>query len=851
MSRLIPGLLLFSVACTGVVEEYNKVLEEGRAELDKISISSISYSGDSLANIEFPLGGTGTGSLYLGGRGDLRRTDIPGLAESVQNHPGLLRFLIRTEKSDGSSDLRVLEGSPVNNSSSSNHYATAFSGISRFKNCRFRPEYPFAYLTLSDPASPVMAVLEAWSPFIPLDAENSSLPVAVFNWTLTNTSTDTLDVSVLLAIQNPFSPQKGKNLTDGTVSYFESDTLSGLRFLQETPSFGEFLVFSNTPSNIRTRWFPGSPGDMAEVFLNDFYNDGELDENRNTCRFTNAMNFGSLNKKVTLLPEGVLFLSYYVNWLTVNSKTMDPVRVPPPFSTSSQHAARLTHNLKNLYSSSADYRNILFSSSYPVWVIDALASGTASIKENFPFSPGLNTPVNNPRYSLRRETAFNPFDWQYAQTLFFLFPDLAEQLYPHLTNPSASSFESMDSRFISILERYGMWKYAGKTEDLNKSWPVIKEILNSGERMVNHSLTLADRLHSADTTFHSEEPNKSPNAYGVHFQGLEMYTLSLYLASLKAAAELATALNDSLSARKYRINYLSEKPRIDEPLWNGEYYIQHTGHKELPPADLYDPSLSPGSSKYQTWEGCFSAQLAGQFYADLYGLGDILDSIRIKQALKSVYRYNYIRDFSGKSHVQRVFATGRESGLVLCSWPAGERPLFAFPYADEVWSGSEYQVAAGLIYRGMTQQGLDLVKSVRDRYRGFNRNPMSESGPEGNAIRAMSGWAVLTALSGYQYDHAAHSLSFNPAINQRNFKTFWSTADAWGSFQINGKGVVLKVAWGSLTLKEFGFNHPDESNILEMVPANASLVRKDKTYLVNYPEPLTLKAGKQLMFTLE
>ena len=67
-----------------------------------------------------------------------------------------------------------------------------------------------------------------------------------------------------------------------------------------------------------------------------------------------------------------------------------------------------------------------------------------------------------------------------------------------------------------------------------------------------------------------------------------------------------------------------------------------------------------------------------------------------------------------------------KAGLLLCTWPEGGRPALPFPYADEVWTGIEYQVAAHLIYEGWVDEGLQIVEAVRARHDGVRRNPWNE-----------------------------------------------------------------------------------------------------------------------------
>lgn len=55
-----------------------------------------------------------------------------------------------------------------------------------FGDVRFRGEYPIGRVEYRDATVPLAVKLEAFSPFIPLNTEDSSLPATVMQFTLTN-----------------------------------------------------------------------------------------------------------------------------------------------------------------------------------------------------------------------------------------------------------------------------------------------------------------------------------------------------------------------------------------------------------------------------------------------------------------------------------------------------------------------------------------------------------------------------------------------------------------------------------------------------------------------------------------
>ena len=99
---------------------------------------------------------------------------------------------------------------------------------------------------------------------------------------------------------------------------------------------------------------------------------------------------------------------------------------------------------------------------------------------------------------------------------------------------------------------------------------------------------------------------------------------------------------------------------------------------------------------------------------------------------------------------------------------------------DRVWTGIEYQVAAGLIYEGFLQEGLEIVRAVRSRYDGYKRNPFNEVECGNHYARSMASWGVLNALSGLQVDLPHNSVTISPNVNQDCFSSFYSTGKEWG-----------------------------------------------------------------------
>ena len=64
-------------------------------------------------------------------------------------------------------------------------------------------EYPLAKLRFQDDELPVQLELDAFSPFVPLDTDTSSLPLALFHFRVHNPTKQAQVVSLGALLMNP------------------------------------------------------------------------------------------------------------------------------------------------------------------------------------------------------------------------------------------------------------------------------------------------------------------------------------------------------------------------------------------------------------------------------------------------------------------------------------------------------------------------------------------------------------------------------------------------------------------------------------------------------------------------
>ncbi len=121
-------------------------------------------------------------------------------------------------------------------------------------------------------------------------------------------------------------------------------------------------------------------------------------------------------------------------------------------------------------------------------------------------------------------------------------------------------------------------------------------------------------------------------------------------------------------------------------------------------------------------------------------------------------KYNYRESLYGHFNYMRSFVLGDEAALLMASYPE-DRPKQPFPYFTEVMTGFEYTAAVGMLYEGLTKEGLTCIADIRDRYDGRKRSPFDEAECGHHYARAMASWAAVLALTGFHYSGVDKSMT--------------------------------------------------------------------------------------------
>ena len=116
-------------------------------------------------------------------------------------------------------------------------------------------------------------------------------------------------------------------------------------------------------------------------------------------------------------------------------------------------------------------------------------------------------------------------------------------------------------------------------------------------------------------------------------------------------------------------------------------------------------------------------------------------------------------------------------------------------------TGMEYSAASLMIGRGLVEEGMAVVKAMRERFDGEYRNPWNEFECGSNYARSMASYALLNSFSGFQFDLRQGMLGFNPVVKEYPFVSLWSVTGAWGKMEITRDSFSLRVLGGALSLQ--------------------------------------------------
>lgn len=817
------------------------------------------YEGKFLDEVAMPLGGIGTGTISIGGRGDLRDWEIMNrgaigflpafklVNPTIANGPFFAIYVRST--GDSAAQVRVLEGPiPVKDYYGDWGADAVNSGFPRFEKTSFHAAYPLAQINFEDEKVPLDIRLEAFNPLIPGDADKSGIPVAVLRYVITNTSAQSLETSVCGMIPNYIGVDGWTGKPVDNINEFRKDKVTGIymRSARKDSSdinWGTMSLVTTAAEGVsyRTSWKKLGWNWTFREFWDDLIADGMLTDHPDKNEVTDDNNTGIYGDKSTriqtppatlavknvLAPGETKIVTFLITWHFPNRRAWDngfgeqftkehtDNIVGNYYTTQYKNAwdvaGKVAVALPSLEKQTVSFVRTFVQNDIPAVIKEAALFNLANLRcqtvfrtrDGLPFAWEGTGSIKGTKIGAERSSGWGfgtcTHVWNYETATPFLFGDLSSKFreveFLHATEKDGG----MNFRIPLPLNSANALKWTHRAADGQMGCIIraYREWQLSGDN--NMMRTMYPKIKSA-LQFAWEAGKWDIDKDGV-MEGSQHNTMDINY--LGPNPQMAAWYLGALKAGEQMAIFMKDKSFEQQTriLYDkGKKWVD----QNLFNGEYYEHHIPDTASKVaQLGKGCLVDQLIGQNIAMTAGLGYLLDKDHVQTTMRSIMKYNLVTNFNDHFNTFRSFGVGHETGLIMASYPHGDLLDFPFPYYTEIMTGFEYSAATQMMYEGQTENGLKIYKAIRDRFDGNKRNPFNEGEYGHRYGRAMASWTGVLAFTGFQYSAVSKSMSFKPI----NGKYFWSNGYRYGTIEITGndhtKSVTLVSVNGDLFLRQF------------------------------------------------
>ena len=874
--------------------EYLKTIPLDK-KLDPRWLASLTARGEptvyadpaALQHIGMPIGGLCSGNLYLGGDGKLWLWDIFNrIVEGIM--PRQVSYKGNNIGTTGGANYI----SPAQPTSPLDQGFVLRVGeqvhpldITGFADISFKGQYPIAEVTYRDQDCPLSVKLEAFSPFIPLNTDDSSLPATVMSYTVKNESTGIVTAEISGFLENAICLyHRDQAQGDRTNHIVKGKGFSLLNCSAEPlPEDKEparpDVIFEDFEKDNYEGWTVFSDKPAESVKLTELHDFGTmtlalLDDDTDVMATASVTQIGlfqqpvahaekpikekltgAVGQKLTLNPAQEKTITFLITWHFPNLSVagmQDVGRYYASRFADAQAVARyVADNFERLSSTTRKWRHTWYDSTLPHWFLDRTMANTTTLATTTCY-----------RFKDGRFWAWEGIGccegtcthvWHYAQAPGRLFPEIERDTRQRVDFGIAFHDDGSighratinqvwpvahDGQCGRILGAYREHQMSADDAFLKRNWPKIKK-----------AIAFMIKLDGNDDGIIE---GSQPNTLDAAWFGKISFLASLYLATLHAGQAMANEMGDDAFAQRCKTVAERGSQSILQ-LYNGEYFYQIED-----PNHLDDIGTGPG---------CYIDQVFGQSWAYQVGLGRLFDENKCKSALRALWKYNFVPDvgpFREKFKQGRWYAAAGDAGLLMCTWPkGGQNPNFEkhwqYMYFNECMTGFEWQVAAHMIAEGMLTEGLAVARAIHDRYHAALRNPYNEIECSDHYARAMAGYGAFITACGYEYHGPNGYLAFAPRLTPHDFQAAFTAARGWGTFTQkrpdNRQKESITVTWGTLKLRTLAFELTDNQKVSNVyltaagkqihadyqVQKNKIIIKLHNDLIINPDESLTIE----------
>jgi non-lysosomal glucosylceramidase len=691
-----------------------------------------------------PVGGFGAGTFSRTYRGDFARWHIKGGVHKYQTVWANQFAMFQKAEGEAEGVAKVLTADhPQDNSLSSWSWDYPVGAGDYYAL------YPKSWFDYRWNKFPAHVVLEQYSPILPQNYKESSYPIAVYRWHAENPTKHRVTVSVLLSWENMIGQFRTFNrdlrgaIFAGNRNHAAQETLDSAGTMK-----GIVLDRNHIEKSVQEEWdgqfviaaleSPGVEVSYQTTFAPDrdgkdvwapFSKDGRLANSDDSWTSSDEPLAGAIAVRFTLEPGEKRVVPMVISWdlpiVEFGAGRKWNRRYTDFFGTSGRNAwAIAAEGLKNAsaWSDAIDswqspyvndeskptwYRGMLFNELYvladagsfwgrPVGS-DPKAAPVYSFMEcyDYPFYETLDVRFYGSmplikfwpemeKGVMREFAATVPQEanekmewiWKTLQTSQLTFRiRKAKGAVPHdLGVPQEDPFKQINQfswqdtngwkdlnpKFVLMIYRdFALTGHKDKAF-LRDTWPAVQQSL----------AYLRKYDHDGDGLPENEGyPDQTYDTWVV--RGESAYSAGLYLAALRSAEEIAKLLGDTSAATQYQDLFVKGQASYIKKLWNGEYFRYDT------------------ASEYR--DDIQADQLAGQWYADMTGLGDIVPREMREKALKKIFAFNVMKFAGGE--MGAVNGIAADGSLVTTN-----------EQVQEVWTGTTLGLAALLLGEGMKDE---------------------------------------------------------------------------------------------------------------------------------------------------
>jgi uncharacterized protein (DUF608 family) len=562
-------------------------------------------------------------------------------------------------------------------------------------NLTYEGKYPFVRIS----GGKVNAVMEAFSPIIPSDVLDSSLPAIGISIKVKGSSSGTVAVS----ISNICGINK--------IGRYNERVKGGIRTKNSRsneydPYNGEMSLISLSPGKIITQYnFHVNRGlektlNLHRLIENEapwdaLLNDKDYPSDDGESQGSYYLPAGLISNRYDKGEELKFVLSWYFNkpWVYY------PYRhyYANYFSSSLEVANYFLDNFDILRKKTFEWQENLIDPSLPEWLKDAVINSTYILSS----STWLD---EKGRFSIYEAPEIGPMLGTIGGVVYetgslpiiLMFPELEKSFLkmislsiredgyvPHdlgtysLDSPSDGTtappkWKDTNTTFILLVYRYYI-----RTKDKDFLMEMYPTVLKAMEWIIKQDKDndgLPELDGSCDTGYDC-----------VPMEGISSYTSSLYIASLISMIEISQILGDSKNSERMRLLLQKAKDSFNR-LFDGKKFIAWTG-------------------KPQHNNASFAAQIFGEWWSLILGIEDITDKDKIISSLDTIYRVN------GNSSKYCTPNMAREDGgpvdidsQLTSSWPRLVFSLSALAYSlgKKEWLSLAKKEWDNLVNQGLT-----------------------------------------------------------------------------------------------------------------------------------------------------